>query len=270
MRDLEFITEVVKLEDIEVDLRVQQPLRRGRVEAMKKAGFKTMFAGMIVVSVREDNSLVVLDGQHRVQAAIDSGVEKLKAQVYYGLTLQEEAEIFSKMNTKNNPSAISKFKVDAKFDPTTAAVNKILADHKWKVVEGGGDGTFNAVAKAIAIYEQKGVFTGPCPGAQVLDWAIGTITGAWGFERKGAAADIVAGLAVIFCRYPDVDLTRLVKALQTVSPDRLRADIRDHRTVLKCQADLGAGAAIHALYNSKVRGDKNKLGIFVATKGFHR
>lgn len=72
--------------------------------------------GILVVSSREDGDLIVLEGQHRLASLrllLHNGQrinESLWSEVYFGLSLEEEADMFIGRNTRRNVHIIDKFK----------------------------------------------------------------------------------------------------------------------------------------------------------------
>ena len=86
----------INVADLNTDRTYQRPLRK----TYKKiaAQFDPLLLSTITVSKRLDGTYWILDGQHRVAAAKELGIPTLDALIYSGLTLEEEAYIFSMQN----------------------------------------------------------------------------------------------------------------------------------------------------------------------------
>jgi len=88
----------VKVSDLNVDHDVQRMYDPARVTTLE-ATWNQTHAGTIVVSKRADGSLYVIDGQHRKEAKARQDPDGvLDAEIHEGLTRQEEAEMFLRLN----------------------------------------------------------------------------------------------------------------------------------------------------------------------------
>ncbi|WP_204178024.1 ParB/Srx family N-terminal domain-containing protein [Staphylococcus sp. GDY8P11P] len=87
--------ETVKINDLKVDYSYRSsnnPNSDGIVE-----NFNRLAIGFITVSAREDG-LYIVDGIRRVEAIKELGYEDCLAELLYGLTVEDEASIFTNMN----------------------------------------------------------------------------------------------------------------------------------------------------------------------------
>lgn len=84
--------EVVNVVDLQFD-RYQRGLNQSHVNFLAEH-WSSRECDPIKVSRREDGTLWVIDGQHRVRAAMKAHVKDLLAHVLEGLTYQEEADLF--------------------------------------------------------------------------------------------------------------------------------------------------------------------------------
>lgn len=267
----EYIT--VDLADLSVDLRVQQPLREGKVTKMLRKGYDPALVGTPEISVRapgaqqcrvKGGESVVLDGQTRCEAARRSGARTMEVKAWYGLTLAEEAWLFTYLNEKSNPTAMSTFKTRiTALEPIPLGISDVLKQYGWRVTDAkGADGNFAAVATAEKIYGSTGVFKSPQPGAQVFAKTIKTVTDAWGLNKDGTHNFVIGGIALFLIRYWDqVDQKKLTAALAKITPERLCAQTRAGMKMMATTPVLAAGWQVHAEYNKKCRG-ATKLGAF--------
>lgn len=91
--------EKLVIESIGVDPTYQRDFDEARARAMSKE-IDDSRIGVPVVSRRADGKLVVVDAQHRLAAKTlaGQGGESLLCEVHIGLTKQQEAELFLKLN----------------------------------------------------------------------------------------------------------------------------------------------------------------------------
>jgi hypothetical protein len=247
-----------KLSELSVDQRCQQPLREGKVREMCRRGFDLALAGVLTVSARQNNPPpVTLDGQTRSEAAKRCGVEVLPAIVWYGLTLDEEAWLFTYLNKKSNPTAISTFKSRVVVgEDTPNAIVDILAANGWTVdTVKTSDGQFAAVAAAEKIYDGRGEFRfQQRTGEEIFTRTIETVTDAWGLSKDGVSAGVITGMAVFLGRYwDDVNQKRLVTSLERITPVRLHAEAADAQKSLHVRVAAAHGWRIHQEYNRNRR-----------------
>lgn len=255
LRDKLFDHKWVALIDVTVDLRVQQPLREGKVREMLRRGFDLSLSGEITASARSDGTVVILDGQTRVEAARRSNVDKLWMRVWHDLPIADEAWLFTYLNRKSNPVAVSTFKTRVLAEEDVpSGIAEILTGLGWRISESKDNGVFMAVSQAERIYRSKGIFKSLRPGSQIFSRTLETLTEAWGLNKTASDASIVGGLAVFLIRYWDqVDQKKLVDALRRITPELLRAEAKATQKGTGCNVVEAHGYKIHQHYNKRTR-----------------
>lgn len=241
---------------ITTDLRVQRPLDLTRVLELAQAWDGNKM-GTIVVSDRPDGTRVALDGQTRLAAKAKAGVKGLvHAQIYTGLTIEQEASMFLAYNNSKTVSALDKFLVRVtEGDPTAVAISGILHAHGWHARNGGADGTIQAVNALERAYTK-----GAADGGLIVGEIMGSITKAWGYDTTGVNASLVGGLAELFLRYGDkVDRSKLIREMQNTNPRTLlgRARGMKESRVFSDSLPIIVGRVLHTLHNQKMR--RNQL-----------
>lgn len=206
--------EDVPLAKLTVDPDVQRALDKLRVDQLAKT-FRWPALGALKVSHREDGTYHVVDGQHRMHAAIAAGFAEADAPclVYSGLTTVEEAELFRLFNDAKKVLPVYKFRVRVvEGDPVAVALNTILERHGWRVEQAKYAGTFAAVSALESVY--RGKLNGPGDAGTVCDTLIRVITEAWGHDATGVRSEVIGGVGAVLLRYNTrVDLPKLVREL---------------------------------------------------------
>ena len=87
---------VIPLRKLKVDHTYQRPLRDRRVKDMSGEHFNADLVGRLTVSRRQDGSLFVVEGQHRLAAMLASGITEWPCIVHEGWSLADEAFIYTK------------------------------------------------------------------------------------------------------------------------------------------------------------------------------
>lgn len=218
-------------------------------------------ASIILVSKREDGSYWVMDGNHtRLAAKERFGPDhKLLCSVYIGLTLSEEAEIFTKRNSAQKKPTFNEMlraKLTAR-DPFTIQYFHCLdaAGLSYGFGSGTSGKTFQAHASLTRIlksnYATDDLFTRAIrAGADVS-------TCRDDFLRSG----IFPGFCLAIIKNPNIDDVRLIKVAKRTPLEK----IINIANTYKRGSVSGGGAAMEIyyqrafidLYNSGLR--KNKI-----------
>lgn len=212
----------VSLEELIVDPRVQrvEGVDTRRVNQMA-AGFNVLALGTITVSHRADGTLVLLDGMHRVTTCRQVGYQGLlNAEVFSGLTLKQEAELFLLLNATKTPTVVSKFLARIVVGEEAAiAIDKIVRSHGWKIAPAQGEGNITAISSVERIYNNGGGTKANGSHADLLDRVLDVVTGAWEHDKNGVNGDILLAVAQLIGRFgPSVDTKKLVAEMQGTRP----------------------------------------------------
>jgi hypothetical protein len=101
--------EVLAIEILNVDPDYQRDVRHDLVNKIARE-YDIVKAGPILVSVREDGTFWVIDGQHRMLGADQAGETEIFAHVVHGLNQAEEADLRLARNDRRSDSIYEKFR----------------------------------------------------------------------------------------------------------------------------------------------------------------
>ena len=204
----------VCVDDITIDPRVQRAVRP-RWVAHLASKFNAAAVGTPLLSQREDGTLVVLDGQHRVMAmkSLGLGHRQINAEIATGLSLADEAAVFRERNDFKRPRAIDDFEKGlVAEDPECVEIAEIAQRHGWTIGEQHQDTMVKAVDALRAIY--RGKAHGDAHGRDVLDRTLATVTAAWGKDADAVNGQVLRGVALLFQSYNgEVDAAALARKL---------------------------------------------------------
>lgn len=259
--------DTVNVDDLMVDIRCQQPPRPTTVAKMQKFGFDIAAVGTITVSVRNDGTKVIIDGQTRWKCAKEVGVKHLPAELWHELSPADESWLFRRLNEKSNPPAIHKFRNDVNAnDPDANGIVDILYKWSWDLSEGASaDGKFLAVTVAKRIYTREGKeFRAKCmTGPELFNETIRVATMAWGHKREAVDGQLISGIAVLLAKYGDkVDTDLLIRKLGALTAIQVRAEGKRIKELGGFTPSLAQAQYMHTLYNKQLR--SGKLPPFVA------
>ena len=249
--------DLIDLTDITVDPTVQRVEGLDHVRAANMAKiFDALLLGTVVVSMREDGTLVILDGMHRAEAARLAEYEgKLHAIVYEGLTIEQEREIFVGLNESKAVSAITKFIMRVGYqEPDAVAMNEVLLSLGWRAGTGNSDGVFSAVAALEAVYKTG---AGTVPKGKNIDLVrdtLAVLTSAWGHDAAGVTGLLVKGTAKVLGTYGEaVNKDELAVALSRSTPGHITSRARSVADIQRTPVDSTTAFILVNDYNLRKR-----------------
>lgn len=153
--------ERLPVELLSVDRSYQRPVSN-KMEQMGK-NWKQDLAHVITVSLRDTGEYWILDGQHRVGAALIAGVTHLEADIREGLTIEDEARLFDELNSTHSiVSAIDRFRARLVYkDPEALEIKAIVDELGGEISDVAGrankdDRRIRAVSSLERVYQYEG------------------------------------------------------------------------------------------------------------------
>lgn len=198
----------VMLKDIKVDARYQRELKEAHLKKMTRE-YDPIRCGVIAVSKREDGSMYVIDGNHRIHASKANGVVSLPATVYEGLSVEEEADLFAKLNTGSLKTGFNE-----NLKAMIMAGNEEAVRYESILEQSGisyslksrGDGSVNVLVAHSACMNIMRKY-----GQKILLKTLSVI------KESCTRPDgrLIQGLAAVLT-YPDINIARVTKVIRTV------------------------------------------------------
>ena len=151
----------VKAKDLHTDYSYQRPLQLAWLKHIKDK-FDSSQVRELVLSERQDGSLWVLDGNHTATAAKERYGDdvELRAKIYSGLTVEEEAKLFEQLNSNSK-----KVEFNDKLRARVAQQDAEALDYvdalessgiEWGYKGGGRHGRYVAHSAGISILKRYG------------------------------------------------------------------------------------------------------------------
>ena len=122
------------------------------------AKFNLEGMGFPVVNHREDH-FYIIDGQHRIAALRELGFEKdtIQCEMYEGLSIEEECEMFLERNTRKAVPAGDRFKVAVNAGrEDEAAIDRAVRLQGLHTSSQRGNGGISAVSTLGKVYRRQG------------------------------------------------------------------------------------------------------------------
>ncbi len=257
MNNVKSTLKKITIDNIREDIQRLEGIDHNRVMKMADR-FTPTALSTITVSQRDNGDVVVLDGRHRCAAAKLAGYKGLiPAVVHTGLSREQEAELFIRMNENRSVSSLSKFVrgVDARF-PDEVEINDIVESHGWKIGIANSDGTLAAVQALYRIYRDAvGVpMADDAPHPKLLDHTMHTITEAWAWDRKSADSPVLVGVGLLYARFgTQIDDAKLITVMRNITPGVLVGKAKALRDTQGGTVPSSLAKVLVGLHNNKRR-----------------
>ena len=225
--------------------------------------------GLGHVSLRGDGCYYLMDGQHRCFAAIASkhGAVPVPFQVHRGLSIEQEAAMFRKLNAnKLNVNAFSMFKTGVTANnPICVEVDRIVKSFGLSVGMGGSEGTVSAVAALLELYEgkvrsveKKQKQSTELPKSHLLTRTLTVLTQAWGRDRTAFDGVLLKSVAAFIYKHDTkMEGGKLARALaKNESPVRLIGKIKSVRETMRISAVAAGVQCLEGVYNRRLSESK--------------
>lgn len=243
-RDWPYEFKVVSLNRLIVDEEYQRPLTTFVDKIVNN--FDPALVGTLIVSGRQHGKYAVVDGQTRMEAMRELGMNEAPCLVYVGLTKGQEASLFARLQ-KERRGIHSYHRFRAALvaeEPQAVAVEQITSDCGYTI--GVEKGEVAAVAALEYAYKRD---------AEVLERVLLVFRTAWGDEEDFVpTGDLIRGCAYLISKKPSIDDERLADRLSAVTPEQ----IRRRASALREGIGQGGGGnvshmatAIEAIYRKK-------------------
>lgn len=256
MKNIPVNYELVKLNDLNM-AHYQRPVNL--TWCKKKAlEFNKVLLGTILVS-RRNGKLYVLDGQHRVTLCKMIGLRELMACVYEGLTYEEEAKIFSKINgeiIKLKTADIFNAAVEAK-DEDALAIKETVENVDFRIGKASGTNTITAVRELQNIYNKHS-------NSHLYNTLL-LIKRTWGGERESLSAKTIKGVSEftkVYEKEYEFSKEIFIKQLSKVTAKQILAE---SRTDLSTNSvNVRVMNVLLKYYNARLRNNKLENKHFIA------
>lgn len=195
----------VPISKMKVSPLAQREMRPHRVKKLV-ADFDLEQIGTPTVNERRGH-FYVIDGQHRIEALreIGWGDQQIQCWTYVGLTEEDEAEKFLKLNDTLTVDAFAKFKVGVQAGRVEEGdIDRIVRAQDLSISNNRTSGAISAVGALRKVYDQAG------PGQ--LARTLRIVRDAYG--DSGLSSSVISGIGLLCARYDTLlDEHRAVTAL---------------------------------------------------------
>lgn len=242
--------------DLKLAAEYQRELVPARVKALANE-LDLDSLGIVTVSQRRNGDYIVIDGQHRVAALEFHGLGewKMKCNVLQGLSLEEEAKMFRRLNNTRRPTIFDDYRAGlVEGDPECLAVQKIVTAAGLRLEKYKADGILACTSAVLKVYRMQGVKS----GAETLRDTLELIKATWGTQATALEGVVVQAVALVLAAYGDViDKAVLTKKLAKLpgGPAGLIGRARSLGEIRQGSIPRLAASIIVTVYNKKRHGE---------------
>lgn len=245
---------LVKVSDLKVDHSYQRDLKAAMLEKMQDRSFDDATAGIISVSKRANGELYIVDGQHRSALARLEDRPTILAQVFEGLTPQQEADLRDRMHLRRADTVYEIFKARIfAGDPIARGMQRVAKEFETQLnfVPDSKRG-INTIATVETIYRAD--------DGKSLRKIFQMIKDAWGsVEGPHATTAVIKSLYWFMQRHAEeTEYDRVIARLKTEGVGSLMRMARSHQGAMGGSLWLNTYRAVVEVYNYGLR-EGNKL-----------
>jgi len=187
-----------------------RPLSPHRLRQLRQE-WDPLAVSPLTLSRRADNTLWIIDGNHRRFIAFEQGMLQLPAMVHSGLERAQEADLYTKLGTVLGQTPWTRFQSKlVAGDASAVEVVKIATQYNFELNGDYGrtDGRIQAVARVEWILARG--------GPDALNWVFAFLVDAFDGARDSLGEQQLEGVYGFYVRYSDQvnrqDVARMLSA----------------------------------------------------------
>lgn len=243
----------IAIDKLVIDGAYQRDLNASHINDIRSHFDPDLFQ-TITVSERE-GIFYVIDGMHRLMA-VKGRVDKVPCSVWTGLTQQQEAGKFHKLNSNRRAlNASVKFQsMVCEGNPLAIHTVNIMSKYGYKYNRYNmmtGENIIGSPSRMMQILERD--------GERVLCRILNINRKAWHGEKSSLRVQMLVALKTLVVDYPDLDDEHLIKVLSNVSPQAVTQLAAVYVTAQNIGVVQGGGAkyvhianAMREIYNNGI------------------
>jgi hypothetical protein len=216
--------EMIRVRDLSVDPSYQRELQTRRAEVIGDT-LDPSRLGVLVVAIRPDGTVVIIDGQHRHHALVHAGRgdDLVRCEAHRGLSREEEAALFLKLNGGRKAiGAIDEYRaaLEARV-PWALEVDSIASRVGLRVARGDHKRTVQAVGAVKSVHLRQ----------RNLEATL-SVLAAWDDDPTTFNGELMKAVSIFLAYHaaceesPGVDAEHLTKALRVHAPESVLASIK--------------------------------------------
>ena len=189
----------VPVVDLNLFADYQRQLVKSRLSKMRKT-WDEGAVGVVYASCRDDGSLWVLDGQHRVFIGREKGVMEVDCKVYCFLSMEREAQLRRMFNDRQADKPLDRFRLkEGGGNQAALHISEILTRNGFQFKDSGNKGPYDlaGVRSVEEIYASSN-------GDRLLEETLQVAKVAWGEGSESVTGHVLSAVAMLVKYYRDL------------------------------------------------------------------
>lgn len=252
MNNLNTYLDKIHQSQLFVDFGYQRQIVKKRVEEISK-NFDAAAMTTLIVSKRENGQYAIIDGQHRFVAGKKAKIDFFHCLVYTNLSYHDEAKLFHTINNNRGPmKSVQQFKALIESnDEASKQILSIVQNYQFIIKFVGPVSARNEI-KAI-----KELTMAYRISPLHLNLVMKLLREIWNGDKKSLTHHMIGALSKFIDLYREqIDISRLVKVLKSVSIDEIIRKSKVRVEIDNCYLTNAVVKEIFKLYNKTL---KNKI-----------
>lgn len=243
----------------------QRPVDENRIQQYCEA-FDSRLIGLVVVNRRDDGSLWVIDGQHRIEVLRRLGKSVVMAEIHSLRSPQDEADLYYKLNSqRKQPNMWNRFGSRASSgDPKALALIELAAEYGFRI------GTADRSIASIAAVNTLETIYSWVDGPRLLRQTLRKIADVWPADVIARDGVFIQGLALVIYGWDGSYVQRDGHSIDWARFDNVFSKVKGIEVTKRCkELKIEAGfamngttyaVAIRDIYNGKANFTKRLEG----------
>lgn len=243
----------INISYLQTDMSYQSPVRESQVRKIVN-NFDPKRLSSITLNRRQDMTLYIIDGQHRVEALKELNIPLVDATIHENLTVEEEAEMYYGINDRPAKTPNFKGKSSLRFgDRKAVEIEEAVTNAGMKIDYDkniNSDGYIIAYAALQNIHKKY--------GKDMLEIVLRIINAAYGNQKRNYQAFIIKGFAEFISKFgTNIDTTHLISRLKDVGFEGFMQEVNKNKVSFSTKKESLPFALVE-IYNKR-KHHKNKL-----------
>lgn len=244
-------TNKLLINSIKTDMSYQSPVNSNEVKKIVK-NFNPKALTSIIVSQRDSGEYYVIDGQHRMSALKQMQQPTIEALIYTGLTQNEEAEMYAKINERKtkSPNALGKAKYQS-GDLVAIEIHDAVSNAGLIIDYDNTNTRMNHIKayKALEVTHAK-------YGQEHLEETLVLLKKCFGDQSASFEGKLIYGMAKFLFHYrDDYKIKRLTTTVNRLGLPEFNRLYVQNKTIYN-KVDKACAMTFVDIYNKKLNEDK--------------
>jgi hypothetical protein len=246
---------------LRVDSRYQRELTISRVVSLASE-WSWVSCGSLTVAKRGDESLWVVDGQHRVKLCELLGITHIECRIHSGLTYEKEAQLYLDLN---NPRKKTTKTVQQKWNASIEANDKSVFEMKNAIIQNGfkyPENQSQEVNKILALDKIHIIYRNV--GVNGLNRVLYLIKNTWDNIFEAVNSHVIMGVYLFVKNYGnDFENKDFIKKMSKIHPRDILLNGKSNKQFSASSSYTPYGIAIWYEFNKgRVHKLPNKFELF--------